>query len=145
MGVLADVTLRGPADWHRLVEIVREHAGPMAERGTPMRLVIAEKLAARSLEAHRFMWGGVLDQIASQVCLNGRWFAAESYHQFLKELHLPDICARGIPKWQFHADGSRSLLMSTTDLDRQEFDTYLLAIQAHAAAEWGVIFYDYET
>lgn len=140
MPVLASITLRSPADWQLLVGLVRPLAGPLADRGTPLRVVVAEKMAARSMEAHRFMWADVLEQIARQACIRGQWFSAETYHEWLKREYLPEVCASGVEKWAYHADGSRSLAMSTTDLDRDEFAVYLLAIQGHAASEWGVVF-----
>lgn len=137
---MASFTLRTIDDWHRLVEVVRQHAGPLASRGTPLRVTVAEKRAGRRLEQNAFMWAGVLDQIAQQLCIGGRWFSAETIHEHLKKLHLPERCAKGVEKWAYHADGTRSLQMGTSDLDDAEFDLYLLAIQGHAASEWGVAF-----
>lgn len=57
---MAAITLRTPDDWRRAVAIVREHAGPMAASGTPLRLVVAQKHATRRLELNAFMWAGVL-------------------------------------------------------------------------------------
>ncbi len=140
MPVLAAITLRTAADWRRLVDLVRPLAGPLASRGTPLRVMVAEKRASRRLELNAFMWAGVLEQIAQQVCPRGQWFSAEAWHEYLKRECLPDACAAGVPKWQHHADGTRSLRMSTSDLDDDEFSDYLLAIQGHAASEWGVVF-----
>lgn len=140
MAILAAITLRSPADWRKLVDLVRPLAGPLAQRGTPLRVLVAEKRASRRIELNAFMWAGVLEQIARQVCVRGQWFAAETFHEYLKRKHLPDRCASGVEKWAYHADGTRSLRMSTSDLDDEEFSDYLLAIQAHAATEWGVTF-----
>ena len=140
MPVLATFVLRSPADWRSLVELVRQHAGPMASRGTPLRVMVAEKRSSRRLELNSFMWAGVLDQIARQVCVQGTWFSAETFHEHLKREYLPERCARGVEKWVYHADDTRSLRMSTSDLDDDEFADYLLAIQGHAASEWGVAF-----
>lgn len=142
MPVVATFTLRGLSDWRGLVDLVRQHAGPLASRGTPLRVMVAEKRASRRLEMNALMWAGVLDQIARQACPAGRWFSAETWHELLKRQCLPDACARGVEKWQYHADDTRSLRMSTTDLDDDEFAEYLLAIQGHAASEWGVVFTD---
>lgn len=142
MPVLAAITLRTAADWRRLVDLVRPLAGPLASRGTPLQVMVAEKRASRRIELNAFMWAGVLDQIAQQLCIDGQWFSAEAIHEHLKRECLPDRCARGIEKWQYHADDTRSLRMSTSDLDDDEFADYLLAIQGHAASEWGVVFTD---
>lgn len=137
---MATITLRGPDDWQRVVAIVRQHAGALAAMGTPLRVMLARKLANRTMAQHRFMWADVLTAIERQACIGGRWFSAEAFHEYLKVKFLPETCSRGIEKWAYHADGTRSLQMSTTDLDHEEMDTYLLAIQGHAASEWGVVF-----
>lgn len=142
MPILAAFTLRTPADWRSLVDLVREHAGPMASQGRPLRVTVAEKRAGRRMQQNEFMWAGILTEIARQVCIGGQWFSAEAFHDFLKKECLPLTCAKNVPKWQYHADGTRSLHMSTSDLDDSEFNEYLLAIQAHAAAEWAVVFTD---
>ena len=144
MPLLAAITLRTADDWHGLVSIVREHAGPMAALGTPLRVMLAKKVARRRDVLNRLMWAGVLDQIAQQVCIGGQWFSAEAFHEYLKAQCLPETCAKGVDKWAYHADDSRSLRMSTGDLDDEEMADYLLAIQAHAAIEWGVVFTDRE-
>ena len=138
MPVLDAITLRSIEDWRRLVQMVREHAGPMAARGTPLRVLVAKKMAPRRDVLNRLMWVDVLEPCAQQVCLGGQWFSAETFHEYLKRLHLPDVCAKGVEKWRYHQDGTRSLAMSTGDLDDAEFGVYLTAIQAHAATEWGV-------
>ena len=142
MPVLATFTLRSLSDWRSLVELVRQHAGPLASRGTPLRVMVAEKRASRRIELNAFMWAGVLDQIAQQLCIDGQWFSAEAIHEHLKREHLPERCAKGVDKWLYHVDDTRSLRMSTSDLDDDEFADYLLAIQGHAASEWGVVFND---
>lgn len=140
MPILAAFTLRGPADWRGLVDLVRQLAGPMASRGTPLRVMVAEKRASRRVELNALMWAGVLDQIARQACPAGQWGSAEAWHELLKRECLPETCAKGVDKWQYHADDTRTLRMGTSDLDDDEFADYLLAIQGHAASEWGVVF-----
>lgn len=140
MPIMTAFTLRTPDAAQQLVAFLRQHAGAMARLGTPLRVLVAKKMAERTLAQNGFMWAGVLDQVATQVCLQGQWFCAETWHDWLKQKCLPDTCARGVEKWQYHADGTRSLLMSTSDLDYDEFDTYLLEIQAHCAIEYGVAF-----
>lgn len=142
MPILAAITLRSHADWRRLVDLVRPLAGPAAQHGTPLRVVVAEQADARRSEQNRFMWAGVLEQVAAQVFVGGRQFNAETWHELLKRECLPERCAKGVEKWEHHNDGTRSLRMSTADLDDVEFGQYLLAIQGHAAAEWGVVFND---
>lgn len=144
MPIMATFTLRTPADWRSLVELVRQHAGPLASRGTPLRVVVAEKRANRTLDQNAFMWADVLEAISRQARVGGRWHSAESWHLEMKMRHLPDVNAKGMAKWRHHADGSRELVMGTGDLDHDEFNTYLLAVQADAAVEYAVVFGDRE-
>ena len=140
MPILATFTLRDPADWRGVVELVRQHAGPMASQGTPLRVMVAKKLAIRALVLNAFMWADVLEAISRQARVAGRWHSAESWHQEMKMRHLPEVNANGMEKWRYYADGSRDLVMGTGDLDGEEFSEYLLAVQGDAAAEYGVVF-----
>lgn len=144
MPILHTFTLRDPSQAVSLVSFLKEHAGPMAKAGTPLRVMVSKKLALRSLDKNALMWV-LLEQVAQQVCVRGRWFDAETWHEWFKRECLPDECAKGVAKWSHHADGSRSLQMGTADLDCDEFDAYLLAFQAYAATEYGVEFRDRET
>lgn len=144
MPLLADVTLREPDDWRRLVDVVREHAGPMASRGTPLRVLVSQKKAPRSLARNAFMWADVLEQISRQARVGGRWHSPEDWHEEMKRRHLPETNARGMSKWAYHDDGTRDLAMGTGDLDDDEFDAYLIAVQADAAIEYGVTFNERE-
>lgn len=143
MPVLATITLREPSDWRQLVEYVREHAGPMAARGTPMQLLVVKKMSKRRDALNRLMWKGVLEQIAAQAVSNGRRYSAETWHDEMKRRHLPDVCAKGVEKWRYE-DDRRVLNMSTGDLDDDEFHDYLLAVQAYAADRYLVTFTDRE-
>jgi hypothetical protein len=140
MPALATITLREPADWQRVVKIVREHAKQMADKGTPLRLIIGKKVAPRSLTRNAFMWADVLEQISQQARANGKRYSPEAWHEEMKRRHLPEVNAKGQPKWRYLEDGTRELAMSTGSLDDDEFDLYLLAVQADAATEYGVIF-----
>ena len=140
MPILATFTLRDPADWRGVVELVRQHAGAMASMGTPLRVMVSKKVASRSLALNAFYWADVLEAISRQARVAGRWHSAESWHQEMKMRHLPEVNANGMEKWRYYADGSRDLVMGTGDLDGEEFSEYLLAVQGDAAAEYGVVF-----
>lgn len=144
MAIVHSITLRDVSDWRNLVDLVRQHAGPMAAKGTPLRVLVAIKRSARSKGRNAWMWADVLEQIEEQAVVNGRRWSAEAWHDEMKRRHLPDVCAKGVEKWRFHADGSRELVMSTSDLDDDEFDAYLMAVQADAATRYGVVFMDRE-
>lgn len=145
MPIIGTITLRDASDWRRLADLVREHAGQMAARGTPLRVIVAEKRAPRGPTRNAFMWADVLEQIAAQAVANGRYWSAETWHDEMKRRHLPEVCAKGVEKWRYLPDGSRELAMSTGDLDDDEFDAYLMAVQADAATRYGVEFRERQT
>jgi len=81
-------------------------------------------------------WGkGVLAQIAEQATVNGKLFAAETWHeqfkrQFIGVIELPNGEVIG---------------MSSTGLSTSEFCEFSDQVEAFAATELGVVFYDLAT
>ena len=80
-------------------------------------------------------WGkGVLAQIAAQAVVNGKLFAAETWHeqfkrQFIGVIELPNGEVIG---------------KSSADLTTAEFSDFCAQVEAYAASELGVTFYDLE-
>lgn len=144
MAVLRTFILRDGSVAAGLVAFLKEHAGPMVAAGTPLQVTVAKHRRTRSNEANAFYWAAVLTPIAQQVSVGGRWFSADTWNEQMKRDHLPEQCAAGVEKWAILPDGSRELLMSTSDLNTEEMAEYLNKVQAHAASEWGVVFNDRE-
>ncbi len=144
MAILRTFVLRSADDWRALAELVRELGPTQASKGAPLLVHVAVKRAQRRLDQNARMWADVLEQIAAQAVSNGRRYSAESWHEEMKKRHLPDMAASGVEKWRYAADGGRDLAMSTGDLNDEEFDQYLMAIQADAADRHGVTFYSRE-
>jgi hypothetical protein len=85
-----------------------------------------------SLQNRRYWGRGVLAQIAEQVKVGGRLYSAESWHeqfkrQFIGVIELP--CGQVIGK-------------SSADLTTVEFAHFCAQVEAYAAGELGVTFYD---
>ncbi len=80
-------------------------------------------------------WGkGVLAQIAAQAVVNGRLYSAETWHeQFKRDF----IGFDELPNGQIVGKSSKGL--STT-----EFSEFCTAVEAFAATELGVTFYELE-
>lgn len=97
------------------------------------RWVLSIKRMKRTGQQNRRYWGrGVLAQIAEQATVNGRQFSAESWHELFKRrfigvIELPDGSVRG---------------MSSTALTTSQFCDFSDAVEAYAASELGVTFYD---
>ena len=140
MSVLRTFILRRPEIAASLVDFLKKHAGPAATDGKPLQVVIARHSPKRKDAHNAFMWAAVLQPIAEQACVAGRYFSAEVWHEQMKRDFLPELCAKGVEKWRWLPDGSRELAMSTTDLNSEEMSLYLEKVQAHAATELGVEF-----
>lgn len=90
----------------------------------------------RTKPQNRRYWGkGVLAQIAEQAVVGGRLYSAEVWHeqfkrQFIGVMELPDGSVQG---------------MSSTELSTAEFSDFCTQVEAHAAQELGVTFYELES
>jgi hypothetical protein len=97
------------------------------------RWVLAVTRRKRTPAQNRRYWGkGVLAQIAEQAAPLGRLYDAETWHeqfkrQFIGVLPMPDGSVRG---------------MSSTDLSTSEFSEFCDKVEAYAANDLGVTFYD---
>jgi NinB protein len=78
-------------------------------------------------------WGkGVLAQIAAQAVVNGKLFAAETWHEQFKRQFIGVI---ELPNGQVNGK-------SSTKLTTAEFCNFSDQVEAYAASELGVVFYD---
>lgn len=97
------------------------------------RWVLTIKRMTRTKAQNRRYWGnGVLKQIADQAAVNGRLYSAETWHEFMKKkfiglVELPDGSVIG---------------QSSRDLSTAQFSEFCSQVEAYAATELGVVFYD---
>ena len=97
------------------------------------RWVLTVSLRKRTKAQNRRYWGnGVLKQIAEQATVNGRLYSAETWHeqfkrQFIGVVELPNGEVIG---------------KSSTGLTTAEFCEFSDQVEAFAAANLGVTFYD---
>ncbi|MDH1291327.1 recombination protein NinB [Comamonas terrigena] len=97
------------------------------------RWVLTVARRKRSRAQNRRYWGqGVLAQIAQQAVVNGRQYDAQTWHELLKRrfigvVELPDGAVVGA---------------SSTRLSPAEFAAFCARVEAYAASELGVTFYD---
>lgn len=130
--------LRSPLDAARMQAHLKEHAEPMAQRGTPLQITIAPYKATRSNEANARWWAAVVTPTADQVVVGGVHHEPDVWAQYLKEKCLPDMCAKGIDKYKFMPDGSRVLAMGSSDLNTKEFGEFMERCEAFVVSEFGV-------
>lgn len=97
------------------------------------RWVLTVKLRKRTSAQNRRYWGnGVLKQIAEQAVVNGRLFEPDVWHELAKRkfigvVELPNGDVVG---------------MSSSTLTTTEFSHFCDQVEAWAATELGVTFYD---
>ena len=97
------------------------------------RLVLTVGPKKRTPAQNRRYWGrGVLSQVAEQAAPGGRLYSADTWHELFKRkfigvIELPDGSVQG---------------MSSAGLDTAEFCAFCDQVEAHAATELGVTFYD---
>lgn len=120
----------------QLLQVLRMRKD-LGRRGRFLQVVVSTYAPDRRVDQNKKMWKAYLEPIAQQVRLDGYWSTPESWHQVLKVLHLPEVCAKGIVKWKYEPD-QRVLQMSTGDLNEEEFEVYLHTIGSYATQDLGV-------
>ena len=97
------------------------------------RWVLTISRRKRTQPQNRRYWGkGVLAQVAEQAAVNGKLYEAETWHELFKRkfigvIELPDGSVVG---------------KSSTGLSTTEFSDFCAQVEAYAASELGVTFYD---
>lgn len=99
------------------------------------RWVLEVKRRKRTSAQNRRYWGrGVLAQIAEQAVINGKQYSAETWHEMFKRMF---IGVEELPNGQVVGK-------SSSDLTTAEFSEFCAKVEAYAASELGVTFYDLE-
>lgn len=99
------------------------------------RLVLVIRIRARTTQQNRRYWGkGVLAQIAEQAAPNGKLYSADVWHEQFKRMF---IGVEELPNGEV-------IGKSSTDLTTVEFSEFCTQVEAYAAQELGVVFYDLE-
>lgn len=99
------------------------------------RWVLSIHRRKRTKAQNRRYWGnGVLKQIAEQATVNGRLYSAETWHEQFKRLFIGVI---DLPSGEV-------IGKSSTELTTAEFCEFCDQVEAYAATNLGVTFYDLE-
>jgi len=97
------------------------------------RWVLTIARRKRTKPQNRRYWGnGVLAQIAAQASVGGRLYSAENWHEFMKRKF---IGVEELPSGEV-------IGKSSTGLSTVEFSEFCAQVEAYAASELGVTFYD---
>lgn len=99
------------------------------------RWVLTVTRRKRTIAQNKRYWGkGVLAQVAAQAVVNGRMFSAESWHEQFKRRFIGVI----------ELPNGEVVGMSSTGLKTDEFSAFCAEVEAYAATELGVTFYELE-
>lgn len=99
------------------------------------RWVLTISKRKRTVPQNRRYWGrGVLAQVAEQAVMGGRLYSAEAWHEVFKRQF---IGIEELPCGQIQGK-------SSTNLTTEQFSEFCAQVEAYAATELGVTFYDLE-
>ena len=117
--------------WHDIQAQAFPFLRQVLQGGGMWELLIRRRKRTKA-QNRRYWGGGVLAQIAHQAVVNGRKFDAEVWHEqfkraFIGVIELPNGDVIG---------------KSSTDLSTKEFCEFCDRVEAYAATELGVTFYD---
>ena len=125
--------LRDDDDAASLYAFLKLNRRQQATLGKPLSVVVSLEKTKRSIAANAYYWGVVLKQIAEQVWVEGtRQYAPKVWHEEFKDRFAPRID---------HPLGG-SYPMSTTDMDDEQFQTFVHEVEVFAAQELQVRFVD---
>lgn len=130
----------------------KQHALSMVQNApidANLEVVLKESTKQRNNDQNALMWAS-LNEISQQVFVQGKLFSADAWHEYLKQMHLPDETTEpyifeqvtkpeSYRKWELLPNGDRRLAASTTDLTTKGFSDYMEKLYAFAS-EKGVMF-----
>jgi hypothetical protein len=112
---------------------------------------LQEPVKARTLDQNALMWSGPLADMEAQAYVQGRTYSAAMWHEFFKDLYLPEDKDPYIfelvknpgsyKKYDYDPRGNRRMIGSTTDLTKYGMSQYLEQVYAYGA-KLGVLFTD---
>ena len=99
----------------------------------------------RTPSQNALQWVSMLGDISAQAVINNKQFSVKIWHEYLKELFLPNEFIAGKTmknyiKWQMMPDGKLKMIGSTTGLTREGFSDYITECYSYGASELGVRF-----
>jgi hypothetical protein len=97
------------------------------------RWVLTVTRRKRTKAQNKRYWGqGVLAQVAAQAVVNGKQYDAETWHEMFKRLFIGVV---ELPNGEVVGKSSAALTTA-------EFSEFCTRVEAYAASELGVTFYD---
>jgi hypothetical protein len=96
----------------------------------PVMISVDTITKQRTRSQNDMQWAGMLEDFANQAQLGGRFFSAATWHEYLKEKHLPEHWIEGetltdYVKWIEMPGGHLKMVGSTKKLTILGFSNYL--------------------
>ena len=96
----------------------------------PYVIDIKQYVKPRTNGQNSFLWVGMLADFSMQVFVDGKQFSVNTWHEYLKELHLPEQYEEGITlknykKWEEMPNGKLKMVGSTKKLTTKGFSEYM--------------------
>jgi hypothetical protein len=113
----------------RLWDFLKATAQAQAAAGRPWCVEVGEYQQKRSNDANARYWA-LLTEIAEQVEVEGKCFAKEVWHEHYREQFAP----------KQESPSGKLVPMSTSQMNKQQFADYMMAVEVHAAQSLGVEF-----
>ena len=110
-----------------------------------MQVVIEPYVKKRTPSQNKLQWVSMLGDISEQAVMNNRQFSVKIWHEYFKELFLPNEFTPGKTlknyiKWQEMPNGVMKMVGSTTGLTKEGFSDYITECYAYGAGDLGVRF-----
>lgn len=129
-----EFTLSNGGIWSAVCAFVKANAPVLAQKGTPLRLILTAEEKKRNAEQNRFYWGVVLRDMSEQAWVDGKQFSKDVWHEYVARMY-------GVCEDVTLPDGEVIVRRkSTADMTVGEFSLYLNQVQAYAAGTLGVEF-----
>lgn len=128
--------ISSPSIWKLVTKFISANASAFIERGTPLKVIVAEEESDRFDEQVKYYFGIVVKTIAEQAWVEGRRYDKDAWHEQLARDFLP---TREIVT----PDGEIILKRSSIARGRisnKAMAKYTQEVTAYATTELGVIF-----
>lgn len=110
-----------------------------------MVVTIEPHVKKRTPSQNKLQWVSMLGDISEQAVMNNRLFSVKIWHEYFKEMFLPNEFSEGktlknYVKWQEMPNGVMKMVGSTTGLTKEGFSDYITECYAYGSGELGVRF-----
>lgn len=140
--------LRSLQNFESLVHFLEANWPQLSREETPIEVKCSIYQKSRTNDQLAVLWAGILQPMADQAWIGGRQYSAETWHEFMKQTHIPAMqheeewpgrwVKDGAVLYRFMPDGDRQFSGSTAMLTKRGMAEYITRCEAYAVSELGV-------